>query len=134
MANKANSLAHTKWMCKYHIIFTPKYRRKVIYNQYRKDLGEILRELCRYKHVEIIEGHLMRDHVHMLVMIPPSLSVSAFMGYLKGKSEFMSIIVYNSLQTKEKTARCGLNCFMRFVLVLEVLPFQQVEPISFLNQ
>ena len=67
MANKANSLAHTKWMCKYHIIFTPKYRRKVIYNQYRKDLGEILRELCRYKHVEIIEGHLMRDHVHMLV-------------------------------------------------------------------
>ncbi|RGS44565.1 transposase, partial [Holdemanella biformis] len=56
MANKANSLAHTKWMCKYHIIFTPKYRRKVIYNQYRKDLGEILRELCRYKHVEIIEG------------------------------------------------------------------------------
>ena len=83
MANKANSLAHTKWMCKYHIIFTPKYRRKVIYNQYRKDLGEILRELCRYKHVEIIEGHLMRDHVHMLVMIPLSLSVSAFMGYLK---------------------------------------------------
>ena len=72
MANKANSLAHTKWMCKYHIIFTPKYRRKVIYNQYRKDLGEILRELCRYKHVEIIEGHLMRDHVHMLVMIPDS--------------------------------------------------------------
>ena len=65
MANKANSLAHTKWMCKYHIIFTPKYRRKVIYNQYRKDLGEILRELCRYKHVEIIEGHLMRDHVHI---------------------------------------------------------------------
>ena len=64
MANKANSLAHTKWMCKYHIIFAPKYRRKVIYNQYRKDLGEILRELCRYKHVEIIEGHLMRDHVH----------------------------------------------------------------------
>ena len=89
MANKANSLAHTKWMCKYHIIFTPKYRRKVIYNQYRKDLGEILRELCRYKHVEIIEGYLMRNPVHMLVMIPPSLSVSAFMGYLKGKSALM---------------------------------------------
>lgn len=76
-------------MCKYHIIFTPKYRRKVIYNQYRKELGEILRELCRYKHVEIIEGYLMRDPVHMLVMIPPSLSVSAFMGYLKGKSALM---------------------------------------------
>lgn len=89
MANKANSLAHTKWMCKYHIFFTPKYRRKVIYNQYRKDLGEILKVICRYKHVEIIEGYLMRDPVHMLVMIPPSLSVSAFMGYLKGKSALM---------------------------------------------
>ena len=100
MANKANSLAHTKWMCKYHIIFTPKYRRKVIYNQYRKDLGEILRELCRYKHVEIIEGHLMRDHVHMLVMIPPSLSVSAFMGYLKGKSTLMLYDRHPELQSK----------------------------------
>ena len=100
MANKANSLAHTKWMCKYHIIFTPKYRRKVIYNQYRKDLGEILRELCRYKHVEIIEGHLMRDHVHMLVMIPPSLSVSAFMGYLKGKSSLMLYEQFGDLKFK----------------------------------
>ncbi|RHA98268.1 IS200/IS605 family transposase [Holdemanella biformis] len=100
MANKANSLAHTKWMCKYHTIFTPKYRRKVIYNQYRKDLGEILRELCRYKHVEIIEGHLMRDHVHMLVMIPPSLSVSAFMGYLKGKSALMMFDRHANLKYK----------------------------------
>ena len=100
MANKANSLAHTKWMCKYHIIFTPKYRRKVIYNQYRKDLGEILRELCRYKHVEIIEGHLMRDHVDMLVMIPPSLSVSAFMGYLKGKSALMMFDRHANLKYK----------------------------------
>ena len=100
MANKANSLAHTKWMCKYHIIFTPKYRRKVIYNQYRKDLGEILRELCRYKHVEIIEGHLMRDHVHMLVMIPPSLSVSALMGYLKGKSALMMFDRHANLKYK----------------------------------
>ena len=87
MANKAYSLAHTKWMCKYHIIFTPKYRRKIIYKEYRKDLGERLRELCRYKGVEIIEGHLMPDHVHMLVMIPPKLSVSAFMGYLKERSD-----------------------------------------------
>lgn len=81
MAKKANSLAHTKWMCKYHIVFTPKYRRKVIYNQLREDIGEILRTLCRYKGVEIIEGHLMSDHVHMLVMIPPKISISAFMGY-----------------------------------------------------
>ena len=76
MAKKAYSLAHTKWMCKYHIVFTPKYRRKIIYNQYRKDLGEILRTLCRYKGVEIIEGHLMNDHVHMLVMIPPKYAVA----------------------------------------------------------
>ena len=89
MAKKANSLAHTKWMCKYHIVFTPKYRRKVIYNQYRRDLGEILRQLCRYKGVEIIEGHLMPDHIHMLVSIPPKISVSSFIGYQKGKSALM---------------------------------------------
>lgn len=89
MAKKANSLAHTKWMCKYHVVFTLKYRRKVIYNQLREDIGEILRTLCRYKGVEIIEGYLMSDHVHMLVMIPPKLSVSSFMGYLKGKSALM---------------------------------------------
>ena len=89
MAKKANSLAHTKWMCKYHIVFTPKYRRKAIYNQYREDLGEILRRLCRYRGVEIIEGHLMIDHVHMLVMIQPKESISSFMGYLKGKSAMM---------------------------------------------
>ena len=89
MAKKENSLAHMKWMCKYHIVFTPKYRRKAIYNQYREDLGEILRRLCRYRGVEIIEGHLMIDHVHMLVMIPPKESISSFMGYLKGKSAMM---------------------------------------------
>ena len=100
MANKANSLAHTKWLCKYHIIFTPKYRRKIIYNQYRKDLGEILRTLCRYQGVEIIEGHLMPDHVHMLVSIPPKLSVSAFMGYLKGKSALMMFDRHANLKYK----------------------------------
>ena len=89
VAQKANSLAHTKWLCKYHIVFTPKYRRKAIYNQYRKDLGEILRRLCMWKGVEIIEGHLMPDHVHMLVSIPPKLSVPGFMGYLKGKSSLL---------------------------------------------
>ena len=89
MANQANSLSHTKWMCKYHIVFTPKYRRKIIYNQYRDSLGEIFRQLCSYKGVEIIEGHLMPDHVHMLVSVPPKLSVASFMGYLKGKSALM---------------------------------------------
>ena len=89
MNNTTNSLAHTKWMCKYHIVFAPKYRRKIIYNQYKESIGEILRQLCGYKGVEIIEGHLMADHVHMLVSIPPKISVSSFMGYLKGKSSLM---------------------------------------------
>ena len=89
MAQKANSLSHTKWLCKYHIVFTPKYRRKIIYNQYKASIRDILRQLCAYKGVEILEGHLMPDHVHMLVSIPPKLSVSQFMGYLKGKSALM---------------------------------------------
>ena len=78
MAQKAHSLLHTKWLCKYHIVFTPKYRRKVIYNQYRSSLGEIFHRLCSYKGVEIIEGHLMPDYVYMLVSIPPRISVSNF--------------------------------------------------------
>ena len=89
MANKANSLSHTKWVCKYHIVFTPKYRRKIIYNQYKESIRDIIKQLCAYKGVEILEGHLMPDHIHMLVSIPPKLSVSQFMGYLKGKSLLM---------------------------------------------
>lgn len=81
-----NSLAHTRWNCKYHIVFTPKYRRKVIYGELRKDIGHILRRLCELKDVEIIEAHAMPDHIHMLVKIPPKISVSSFMGYLKGRS------------------------------------------------
>lgn len=82
------------------VVFTPKYRRKVIYNQLREDIGEILRTLCRYKGVEIIKGHLMSDHVHMLVMIPPKLSVSSFMGYLKGKSVLMIFDRHANLKYK----------------------------------
>ena len=89
MANKLNSLAHTKWLCKYHIVFTPKYREKIIYNQYRRDLQDNIRLLCQYKDVKIFEGHMMPDHVHLLVSIPPKLSVASFMGYLKGKSALM---------------------------------------------
>ena len=77
-------MAHTKWMRKYHIVFIPKYRRKAIYGQYREDLREITRNLCRYKGIEIIEGHMMPDHVHLLLSIPPKYSVSEIMGYLKG--------------------------------------------------
>ena len=100
MAQKAYSLSHTKWMCKYHIVFTPKYRRKIIYNQIRRDIGEILRRLCDYKGVEIIEGHLMPDHVHILVSIPPKISVSSFMGYLKGKSAPMVFDKHANLKYK----------------------------------
>ena len=100
MANKTDSLAHTKWMCKYHIVFTPKYRRKIIYNQIRKDIGENMHELCKYKGVEIIEGHMMPDHVHMLLSIPPKYSVSSVMGYLKGKSALMIFERHANLKYK----------------------------------
>ena len=89
MANKAYSLSHTKWMCKYHIVFTPKYRRKAVYGQIRSDIGEILRRLCEYKGVEMIEGRLMPDHVRMLPAIPPKYSASGVMGCLKGKGSLM---------------------------------------------
>ncbi|KOE60652.1 IS200/IS605 family transposase [Aggregatibacter actinomycetemcomitans] len=88
-ANDDSSLSHTKWNCKYHIVFTPKYRRKAIYGRLRTDIGSILRQLCDYKNVEIIEAYAMKEHIHMLLKIPPKLSVSSFMGYLKGKSSLM---------------------------------------------
>lgn len=100
MANKLNSLAHTKWLCKYHIVFTPKYRRKIIYNQYRRDLQDDIRLLCQYKGVKILEGHMMPDHVHLLVSIPPKLSVASFMGYLKGKSALMMFDQHANLKYK----------------------------------
>ncbi|MEL3962057.1 IS200/IS605 family transposase [Lysinibacillus endophyticus] len=87
MDNK--SLAHTTWNCKYHIVFAPKYRRRIIYGRIKADIGKILRQLCERKGVEIIEATACPDHIHMLVSIPPKLSVSSFVGYLKGKSSLM---------------------------------------------
>ncbi len=84
-----SSLAHTKWKCKYHIVFAPKYRRQIIYGKIKSDIGVILRKLCDHKGVEIIEASACPDHVHMLVSIPPKISVSSFVGYLKGKSSLM---------------------------------------------
>lgn len=100
MANKTNNLSHTKWLCKYHIVIVPKYRRKVIYKEYRKDLQEIVKMLCKYKGVEILEGHMMPDHVHLLVSIPPKTSVLSFMGYLKGKSALMIFDKHANLKYK----------------------------------
>ena len=80
------SMAHVKWECKYHIVFIPKYRKMVLYGKVRKRIGEIFQELCRYKSIEILEGHAMPDHVHMLLSVPPKYSISMTIGYIKGKS------------------------------------------------
>ena len=98
--DNVNSLSHTKWRCKYHIVFAPKYRRQAIYGQIKRDIGVILRKLCEQKHVEIIEAELCPDHVHMLVSIPPNLSVSQFVGYLKGKSSLMIFDRHANLKYK----------------------------------
>ena len=100
MPAKVNGLAHTKWTCKYHIVFTPKYRRKIIYNQYRESLKEILKNLCKYKGIEIIEGHMMPDHVHLLLSIPPKYSVLQIMRYLKGKSALIMFDKHANLKYK----------------------------------
>ena len=91
MSRDENSLAHTVWNCKYHIVFAPKYRRKVFFNKKRLEIGKILRKLCEFKQVTIVEAEVCPDHIHMLVEIPPKMSVSGFVGYLKGKS---SLIIY----------------------------------------
>jgi len=94
------SLAHTKWNCKYHIVFAPKYRRQVIYGKIKKDIGIMLRKLCEYKKVEILEAEACKDHIHMLVSIPPKYSVSQIMGYLKGKCSLMIFEKYANMKYK----------------------------------
>ena len=96
----AQSLSHSKWLCKYHIVFTPKYRRKIIYYQLRADIQKIIKDLCKWKGIEIVEGHMMSDHVHLLLSIPPKYSVSQIMGYLKGKSAMMIFERHANLKYK----------------------------------
>ena len=96
--NITESLAHTKWNCKYHIVFAPKYRRKVFYDEKRKEIREILRTLCKCKGVEVIEGEICPDHIHILVSIPPKISGSGFMGYLKGKSSLIIFQKYGNMK------------------------------------
>ena len=95
-----NILAHTKWNCKYHIVFAPKYRRQVFYEEKRLEIREILRKLCEWKGVNIIEAEVCPDHIHMLLEIPPKMSVSGFMGYLKGKSSLMIYQKWGNLKFK----------------------------------
>jgi putative transposase len=94
------SLSHTRWDCKYHIVFAVKFRRKAIYGKIKADIGKILRELCDHKDVEIINAEACPDHIHMLVSIPPKMSVSSFMGYLKGKSTLMIFERHGNLKYK----------------------------------
>ncbi len=101
--NDIHSLSHTKWNCKYHIVFAPKYRRKVFYQEKRREVGKILRQLCEWKGVCLVEGEVCPDHVHMLVEIPPKMSVSGFMGYLKGKSSTMLYEKFGELKYKYRS-------------------------------
>lgn len=96
----SNTLAHTKWNCKYHIVFTPKYRRKIFYGQKRQEIGKILRELCEWQGVNIIEAEVCHDHIHMFVEIPPKLAVAKFMGILKGKSSLIIFQRWSNLKYK----------------------------------
>jgi len=95
-----NSLAHSKWNCKYHIVFAPKYRRLVFYGKYKEAIGKILRQLCEWKGVKVLEAEACPDHIHMLVEIPPKYAVSSFMGYLKGKSSTMLYEQFGELKYK----------------------------------
>ena len=95
-----DSLAHTKWNCKYHIVFAPKYRRQVIYGKIKADIGKMLRKLCEYKQIEILEAEACKDHIHMLISVPPKYSISQIMGYLKGKSSLMIFKKYANLKYK----------------------------------
>ena len=98
--NNSNSLLHTKWNCKYHIVFAPKYRRKVAYGKLKEDIRDIIKMLCQRKGVNIIKGEVCPDHIHLLVEIPPKMSVSYFIGYLKGKSILMIFVRHTNLKYK----------------------------------
>lgn len=100
MRNDVESLAHTKWRCQYHIVFAPKYRRRIIYGKYRAEIGKILRTICNRYGIELIEAQACPDHIHMLICIPPKMSVSKFMGILKGKSSLMIFDRFAQLKYK----------------------------------
>jgi len=97
---ETHTLSHTTWNCKYHIVFAPKYRRKIFFGEKRQEIGAMLRQLCKWKEVNILEAEVCPDHVHMLVEIPPKMSISSFMGYLKGKSSLMIYEKWGNMKYK----------------------------------
>lgn len=97
---ETHTLSHTTWNCKYHIVFAPKYRRKIFFGEKRQEIGAMLRQLCKWKEVNILEAEVCPDHVHMLVEIPPKISISSFMGYLKGKSSLMIYEKWGNMKYK----------------------------------
>jgi putative transposase len=109
------SLAHTRWECKYHVVFVPKYRRKVLYGQVRRDVGRILRRLCEQRRIELIEGHAMPDHVHLCLSIPPKFAVSEAVGFLKGKSA-----IWLSAEVAAERRRTGRHFWARGYFVSTV--------------
>ena len=102
------SLSHVRWDCKYHVVFVPKYRKKALYGQLRRDMGRILRDLCRQRGVDLLEGHLMPDHVHMCLSVPPKFSIALVIGFLKGKS---AVRIHRSLMRKKRVT--GLSFWAR---------------------
>ena len=104
--NDNHSLSHSTWNCKYHIVFAPKYRRKVFYKDNRVEIGKILRALCNWKQVNIVEAEVCPDHIHMLVEIPPKMSVSSFVGFLKGKSSLIIFERHSNLKYKYGNRQC----------------------------
>ena len=116
----SNILAHTSWNCKYHIVFAPKYRRKVFFEEKRLEIREILRKLCQWKGVEIIEGEVCPDHIHMLVSIPPKMSVSGFMGYLKGKSALLIFQKWGNMKFAYRNREFWAGCLPAYVYDLGI--------------
>ncbi len=116
MDNK--SLSHTQWNCKYHIVFTPKYRRQAIYGKLKADIGMIIRKLCENKGVEVLEATACVDHIHMVVMIPPKMSVSSFMGYLKGRSALMIFDRHANLKYKYGNSNKQIKVLKRRAVVV----------------
>ena len=116
------SLEHTRWNCKYHIVFAPKFRRKIIYGKYKKEIGVILRKLCEYKHLEILEAHACIDHIHMCIKIPPKYSVAQIMGYLKGKSALMIFEQFSNLKRSGFTSLDQSTAKLRWTVSLVMPP------------